>query len=41
MAERANETIVEIPASLVSFVSQPESATQLFLHAVEASAATG
>ena len=29
MAERANATIVEVPASHVSFVSQPEAATQL------------
>jgi pimeloyl-ACP methyl ester carboxylesterase len=39
MAERANATIVEVPASHVSFVSQPEAATQLILQAVEASAA--
>ena len=36
MAERANATIVEVPASHVSFVSQPEAATQLILAAVEA-----
>ena len=36
MAERANATIVEVPASHVSFVSQPEAATQLILQAVEA-----
>jgi pimeloyl-ACP methyl ester carboxylesterase len=36
MAERANATIVEAPASHVSFVSQPEAATQLILQAVEA-----
>jgi hypothetical protein len=36
MAERANATIVEVAASHVSFVSQPEAATQLFLQAVEA-----
>src|SRR6201989_2273433 len=36
MAERANATIVEIPASHVSFVSQPEAATELILQAVEA-----
>jgi pimeloyl-ACP methyl ester carboxylesterase len=36
MAERANATIVEVPASHVSFVSQPEAATQLVLRAVEA-----
>jgi pimeloyl-ACP methyl ester carboxylesterase len=35
MAERANATIVEVPASHVSFVSQPEAATQLILQAVE------
>ena len=36
MAERADATIVEVPASHVSFVSQPEAATQLILRAVEA-----
>src|SRR3954451_12174506 len=36
MAERANAKIVEVPASHVSFVSQPEAATQLILQAVEA-----
>jgi len=36
MAERANATIVEVPASYVSFVSQPDAATQLILQAVEA-----
>jgi len=36
MAERAGATIVEVPASHVSFVSQPEAATQLILRAVEA-----
>jgi pimeloyl-ACP methyl ester carboxylesterase len=36
MAERANATIVEVPASHVSFVSQAEAATQLILQAVEA-----
>jgi hypothetical protein len=36
MAERANATIVEVPASHVSFVSQPEAATHLILRAVEA-----
>ena len=41
MAERANATIVEVPASHVSFVSQPEAATQLVLQAVEATAAAG
>jgi pimeloyl-ACP methyl ester carboxylesterase len=39
MAERANATIVEVPASHVSYVSQPEAATQLILQAVEATAA--
>jgi pimeloyl-ACP methyl ester carboxylesterase len=39
MAERANATIVEVPASHVSFVSQAEAATQLMLQAVEATAA--
>jgi pimeloyl-ACP methyl ester carboxylesterase len=38
MAERANATIVEVPTSHVSFVSQPEAATQLILRAVEATA---
>jgi hypothetical protein len=36
MAGRANATIVEVPASHVSFVSQPEAATQLIVRAVEA-----
>jgi hypothetical protein len=35
MAERANATIAEVPASHVSFGSQPEAATQLILQAVE------
>jgi hypothetical protein len=39
MAERAGAPIVEVPASHVSFVSQPEAATQLILQAVEATAA--
>ena len=39
MAERANATIVEVAASHVSFVSQPEAATQLILQAVEATSA--
>src|ERR1700749_127855 len=39
MAERANATIVEVPASHVSFVSQPDAATQLILQAVEATTA--
>ena len=39
MAELANATIVEIPASYVSFVSQPEAATELILRAVEATVA--
>ena len=38
MAERASATIVEVPASHVSFVSQPEAATQLILQAIEATA---
>jgi hypothetical protein len=38
MAERANATIVEVPASHASMVSQPEAATQLVLRAVEATA---
>jgi pimeloyl-ACP methyl ester carboxylesterase len=40
MAERAKATIVEVAASHVSFVSQPEAATQLILQAVEAAAAS-
>jgi pimeloyl-ACP methyl ester carboxylesterase len=36
MAERANATIVEVPASHVSYISQPEAATQLIVQAVEA-----
>lgn len=36
MAERAHATIVEVPASHVSFVSQPEAAIELILQAVEA-----
>jgi pimeloyl-ACP methyl ester carboxylesterase len=39
MAERGNATIVEVPASHVSFVSQPDAATQLIVQAVEATAA--
>jgi pimeloyl-ACP methyl ester carboxylesterase len=39
MAERANATIVEVPASHVSFVSQPNAATEIILQAVEATAA--
>lgn len=38
MAERANAKIVEVPASHVSFVSQPEAATRLILQAIEATA---
>lgn len=38
MAERANATIVEVPASHVPMVSQPEAATRLILQAVEATA---
>ena len=41
MAERANATIVEVAASHVSFVSQPEAATQLILQAIEATATPG
>jgi pimeloyl-ACP methyl ester carboxylesterase len=40
MAERAKATIVEVPASHVSFVSQPEAATRLILQAVEATSAS-
>src|SRR5215207_355181 len=36
MAERAGATIVEVPASHVSYISQPDAATQLILQAVEA-----
>jgi pimeloyl-ACP methyl ester carboxylesterase len=36
MAERAHATIVEVPASHVSFLSQAEAATALILQAVEA-----
>jgi hypothetical protein len=36
MAERANATIEEVPASHASMVSQPEAVTQLILSAVEA-----
>jgi pimeloyl-ACP methyl ester carboxylesterase len=36
MAERANATIQEEPASHVSFLSRPQAATQLVLQAVEA-----
>ncbi len=36
MAERANATVVEVPASHISFVSQPEAATKVILQAVEA-----
>jgi pimeloyl-ACP methyl ester carboxylesterase len=38
MAERANATIEEVPASHASMVSQPEVAAQLILRAVEATA---
>jgi len=38
MAERAHATIVEVPASHVSMISQPEAATQLILQAAEAAA---
>src|SRR3954462_10543634 len=41
MAERARATIVEVPASHVSFVSQPEAATQLILQAVQETTRTG
>ena len=36
MTERANATIVEVPASHVAFVSQPDAATELILQAVNA-----
>jgi pimeloyl-ACP methyl ester carboxylesterase len=38
MAERAHATIVEVPASHVSFLSQQEAATALILQAVDATA---
>jgi len=41
MAERANSTIVEVSASRVSCISQPEAATRLILQAVEATVSTG
>jgi pimeloyl-ACP methyl ester carboxylesterase len=41
MAERADATIVEVPASHVSFVSQPDEAFQLILQAVGATASSG
>jgi hypothetical protein len=40
MAERAHATIVEVPASHVSFVSQPDAATQLIVQAVKATMPT-
>ena len=40
MAERADATIVEVPASHVSFVSQPDAATRLILQAVNATLPT-
>ena len=39
MAERANATIEEVPASHASMVSQPEAAAQLILQAVDATVA--
>jgi len=36
MAERAHATIVEVPASHVSFLSQPDAATELILQALDA-----
>jgi hypothetical protein len=39
MAERAISTIVEVPASHVSFVSQPDATTRIILQAVEATVA--
>jgi pimeloyl-ACP methyl ester carboxylesterase len=41
MAERAHATLVEVPASHVSFLSQPEAAIQLILQAVDATASAG
>jgi pimeloyl-ACP methyl ester carboxylesterase len=41
MAERADATIVEVSASHVSFVSQPDAATQLILQAIEATVPAG
>ena len=40
MAERANATIVEVSASHVSYVSQPDAATRLILQAVNATMPT-
>jgi hypothetical protein len=40
MAERANATNVEVRSSHVSFVSQPDAATQLILTAIEETAAS-
>jgi hypothetical protein len=40
MAERANATIVEVPASHVSFVSLPEAATQLIFAVHETTGAS-
>ena len=39
MAERAEATIVEVPTSHVTFVSQTEAATQIILQAIEATSA--
>jgi pimeloyl-ACP methyl ester carboxylesterase len=41
MAERANATIEEVPASHASMVSQPEAVTRLILSAVEATSKAG
>ena len=38
MAERAHATIVEVPASHASMVSQPEAATEIILQAAGATA---
>ena len=40
MAERANATIVEVAASHVSYVSQPDAATRLIPQAVAATMPT-
>jgi len=41
MAERASATIVEVPASHASMVSQPEAATRLIHQAADSTAAAG
>jgi hypothetical protein len=41
MAERAHATIVEVPASHVSFLSHPDAATELILQAADATRSAG